>query len=123
MTVHQFTLKLDAAAEIEPQVRMWIDSQQSGDLASEHEVQLSREDAAEWSAVFSAEGPFMYRIGILAAPGTRWALSFRDGDDELLFDSDELMMTKEWLLGTCEGRQTLPVRSLSAVGLGSGLLS
>jgi len=118
MTVHQFTLKLESAAEIEPQVRMWIDSQQSSDLASEREVSLIREDEAEWSAEFNAEGPFMYRIGIVAAPGTRWSLSFRAADDELLYDSDELTMTKEWLLGTCETLEALPVRGLSSVSLG-----
>ena len=72
MTVHQFTLKLESDTEITPQVRMWIDSQQSSDLASEQEVSLLREDDGEWSAEFSVDGPFVYRIGIVAAPGTRW---------------------------------------------------
>lgn len=122
MTVHQFMLKLDTAGEIEPQVRMWVDSQQSTDLASEQEVSLAREEDAAWFGEFSAEGPFMYRVGIVAAPGTRWALSFRAGDDELLFDSDELTMSKEWLLGTCEVL-SLPVRCLSVVSRSSELLS
>jgi hypothetical protein len=122
MTVHQFMLKLETATGIEPQVRMWVDSQQSTDLASEQEVSLTREEEAEWSGEFSAEGPFLYRVGIVAAPGTRWSLSFRAGDDELLFDSDELTMSKEWLLGTCEVLD-LPVRLLSVVGRGSELLS
>jgi hypothetical protein len=123
MTVHQFTLKLDTASEIEPQVRMWIDDQQNGDLTSEQEVQLCREEEAGWSAAFSADGPFMYRVGIVAAPGTRWSLSFRAGDDELLFDSDELTMTKEWLLGTCEALSELPVRGLAVPAFGSELRS
>lgn len=123
MTVHQFTLKLDAAREIEPQVRMWIDSQQDGDLTSEHEVQLRREDDSEWSAAFSADGPFVYRIGIMAAPGTRWSLAFRAGEDELLFDSDELTVSKEWLLGTCEALVELPVRGLVAPAFGAELMS
>lgn len=122
MTVHQFMLKLETATGIEPQVRMWVDSQQSTDLASEHEVSLTREEEAEWSGEFSAEGPFLYRVGIVAAPGTRWSLSFRAGQDELLFDSDELTMSKEWLLGTCEVLD-LPVRGLSVVSRGSELLS
>ena len=122
MTVHQFMLKLETATGIEPQVRMWVDSQQSTDLASEQEVSLTREEEAEWSGEFSAEGPFLYRVGIVAAPGTRWSLSFRAGEDELLFDSDELTMSKEWLLGTFEVLD-LPVRGLTVVARGSELLS
>jgi hypothetical protein len=102
---------------------MWIDDQQSGDLTSEQEVQLRREEEAGWSAAFSADGPFMYRVGIVAAPGTRWSLSFSAGNDELLFDSDELTMTKEWLLGTCEALPELPVRGVSASAFGAELRS
>lgn len=107
MTEHEFVLKLDTGANpgVEPQVRMWIDDQQSGDLASEQEVELVREGSAEWVAAFSARGPFLYRIGIVAAPGSRWALTFRttgEQAEELLYDSDELTMAKEWVIGTCE---------------------
>ena len=45
---------------------------------------------------------------IVAASGSRWALEFRTTGEEaqeLLFDSDELTMTKEWLVGTCEGAE------------------
>jgi hypothetical protein len=107
MTEHEFVLTLETGANVsvEPQVRMWIDDQQSSDLASEQEVKLVRDGAAEWVAAFSARGPFLYRIGIVAAPGSRWALAFRttgEQPEELLYDSDELTMTKEWLIGTCE---------------------
>jgi hypothetical protein len=107
MTEHEFVLTLETGANagVEPQVRMWIDDQQSSDLASEQEVKLMRDGAAEWVAAFSARGPFLYRIGIVAAPGSRWALAFRttgERPEELLYDSDELTMTKEWLIGTCE---------------------
>jgi hypothetical protein len=84
---------------------MWIDDQQTSDLASEHEVKLVRDGSAAWVAAFQARGPFLYRIGIVAAPGSRWILEFRatgEQPEELLYDSDELTMTKEWLIGTCE---------------------
>jgi hypothetical protein len=105
MTEHEFVLKLETTPGIEPQVRMWIDDQQTSDLGSEQEVNLVCSGGEAWSAAFRAQGPFMYRIGIVAAPGSRWALAFRttgEAPEELLFDSDELTMTKEWLVGTCE---------------------
>jgi hypothetical protein len=107
MTEHEFVLTLETGANpgVEPQVRLWIDDQQSSDLASEQEVKLVRDGFGEWVAAFSARGPFLYRIGIVAAPGSRWALAFRttgEQPEELLYDSDELTMTKEWLIGTCE---------------------
>ncbi|HTU62479.1 MAG TPA: hypothetical protein VMF89_28660 [Polyangiales bacterium] len=111
MTEHEFVLTLETGANagVEPQVRMWIDDQQSSDLASEQEVKLVRDGSAEWVAAFSARGPFLYRIGIVAAPGSRWALAFRttgEQPEELLYDSDELTMTKEWLIGTCEEQRS-----------------
>ena len=106
-TEHEFVLTLETktTAGVEPEVRMWIDEQQSSDLASEHEVKLVRDGSAAWSAAFNANGPFTYRIGIVAAPGSHWALEFRtagDQPEELLYDADELTMSKEWLMGTCE---------------------
>jgi hypothetical protein len=111
MTEHEFVLTLDTGVDpsVEPQVRMWIDDQQSGDLASEQEVKLVRGRSAEWVAAFSARGPFMYRIGIVGAPGSRWALAFRKQGEELLYDADELTRTKEWLIGTCEEQRTLGI--------------
>jgi hypothetical protein len=111
MIEHEFVLTLETATNpgVEPQVRMWIDDQQTTDLTSEHEVKLVRDGAADWVAAFSARGPFLYRIGIVAAPGSRWALAFRttgERPEELLYDSDELTMTKEWLIGTCEEQRS-----------------
>jgi hypothetical protein len=112
MTEHEFVLKLEANADVEPQVRMWIDDQQTDDLSSEREIALRREVSGGWTAAFSAPGPFMYRIGIVGAPGSRWALAFRTvgaEPQELLYDSDELTMSKEWLVGTCE--PAVPLRT------------
>jgi hypothetical protein len=102
---YQFMIKLDGIAERSAQVRVWIDDQLAGDLSSEKEIALVRETQDSWSARLSTHGAFIYRVGIFAAPGTRWSLSFRSGreQEELLFDSDELTMPKEWLVGTCEG--------------------
>jgi len=105
MSDYQFTIKLDGIDERAPQVRVWIDDQLAGDLSSEKELALVRETKDSWSGRVSTDGSaFIYRVGIFAAPGTRWSLSFCDGRDqqELLFDSDELTMPKEWFVGTCE---------------------
>lgn len=105
MSEHAFVLKLESKPGVEPQVRMWIDDQETCDLASEQEVQLVRDGSTAWSAAFDARGSFTYRVGIVAAPGTRWALQFRSTGEEateLLYDADELTMAKEWLIGTCE---------------------
>jgi hypothetical protein len=126
MSEHQFVLNIDVADGIEPQVRMWIDDQQTSDLSSEHEVALVRNALSAWSAEFDASGPFIYRIGIVASPGSRWSLVFRSvGEEpqELLFDSDELTMTKEWLVGTCEPFEATAVRGTRESGLGFQLLS
>ena len=112
MTEHEFVLKLETSPGVEPQVRMWIDDQQILDLASEREVELVRVGAGVWVAAFRAGGPFLYRVGIVAAPGSRWTLAFRTtGEDagELLYDADELSMTKEWLIGSCEQVGSKPV--------------
>jgi len=104
MFEHRVVLKIDVAESDAPQVRMWIDDQRTSDLSSEREIALVRETGSVWSAEFDVEGPFIYRVGIVATPGCRWSLSFRSvsEDEELLFDSDELTMTKEWLVGTCD---------------------
>lgn len=106
MSEYQLKMTLDGMGSGEAQVRVWIDSQLTSDLSSEHELELVRDDEASWSGLFSAEGEgFVYRVGICAAPGTAWSLSVRDAagnGDELLFDSDLLTMAKEWLVGSCE---------------------
>jgi hypothetical protein len=111
MADYRFMIKLEDLGESTPQVRAWIDDQLAGDLSSEKEIALVQETEASWSARLSTQcASFIYRIGIVAAPGTRWSLSFSDATDqqELLFDSDELTMPKEWLVGTCEALTMLP---------------
>jgi hypothetical protein len=106
MPDYQFSLRLDGVERSPAQVRIWIDDELHEDLSSEKEIPLSHDDEENcWAARFHANGSaFIYRIGIYAGRGARWSLSFRDGErgDELLFDSDELTMPKEWLVGTCE---------------------
>jgi hypothetical protein len=103
---YQLKMTLDGIGTGTAQVRVWIDNELTSDLSSEQELELSRDDEASWSGLFSAEGEgFVYRVGICAAPGTAWSLSVRDAGgegDELLFDSDLLTMAKEWLVGSCE---------------------
>ena len=105
MSDFQLLVRLEQADPHTTQVRVWIDDQLSADLSSEREITLQREPGA-WSAEFSVNGHvFIYRIGIFAEPGARWSLSIRRGADdrETLFDSDEMTMPKEWLVGTCDG--------------------
>jgi hypothetical protein len=102
----QFMLTLEGVDDSTPEVRVWIDDRPAGDLTSEKELPLVRETKKSWSARFSTCGSmFIYRVGIRSQPGHRWSLSFRGvGADaeEFSFDSDELTMPKEWLIGTCE---------------------
>lgn len=106
MSGYQLKLTLDGTDASEAQVRAWIDTELTGDLSCEQEIDLVRDEEASWSGLFSMEGEmFMYRVGIRAAPGTAWSLSVRNAGSEggeLLFDSDLLTMTKEWLIGSCE---------------------
>lgn len=106
MSAYQLTMRLEGIDPNEAQVRVWIDAQPTGDLSSEQEIELVRDEEASWSGLFSAEGEaFIYRVGIRAAPGSCWSLSVRDAaqdGEELLFDSDMLTMAKEWLIGSCE---------------------
>ena len=103
MSDYQLLVRLEGADPRVTQVRVWIDDQLSGDLSSEREIALVRE-AGAWSAQFSVNGSaFIYRVGIFAGRGARWSLSIRGADDrETLFDSDEMTMPKEWLVGTCD---------------------
>jgi hypothetical protein len=113
MSDYKFVLKLDASDQSAPQVRVWVDDQLTGDLSSEQEITLERDSDDQWSAHFTARDVFMYRVGIYAAPGSRWALSFFSGGNderELLFDSDELTLAKEWLVGTCENSDGVRLR-------------
>lgn len=124
MSEHQFMLQIDTAPGARPQVRMWIDDPASHDFSSEREIALERSAELAWSARFVADGAFLYRIAIVATPASRWSLSFKAGraEQELLFDADELTMSKEWLVGTCEpydaGRD-----QASAISPASGFLA
>jgi hypothetical protein len=106
MSDYVITLKLEVDHDSDVQARIWIDSDLPGDLWSEAELQLERIGAGAWSGQFSAEHRrFMYRVGMLAQPGTIWSLSIqslRGQGRELLFDSDEVTLPKEWLVGMCE---------------------
>lgn len=125
MSDYSFVLTLDDAEGCEPQIRMWIDDQLSTDLASEHEITLVR-DGQTWSGNFSAGRTFIYRIGIVARPGARWSIAFRTqaGEaQELLFDSDDLTLAKEWLVGTCEDLEPVGRQFLSDASYGTGAFS
>jgi hypothetical protein len=106
MSDYLITLKLEAVEDSDVQARVWIDSDLPGDLWSEAELPLDRVGHGAWSGRFSAaQGRFMYRVGMLAQPGTIWSLSIQNlGEQsrELLFDSDEVTLPKEWLVGMCE---------------------
>lgn len=106
MSDYLITLKLEADEDSDVQARIWIDSDLPGDLWSEAELQLDCAGPGTWSAQFAAaHGRFMYRVGMLAQPGTIWSLSIqslRGQGRELLFDSDEVTLPKEWLVGMCE---------------------
>jgi hypothetical protein len=106
MADYVITLKLEVDDDSDVQARIWIDSDLPGDLWSEAELPLEHVGPGTWSGQFSAEhGRFMYRVGILAQPGTIWSLSIQSliGQvRELLFDSDEVTLPKEWLVGMCE---------------------
>jgi hypothetical protein len=106
MYEYQVKLTLHGVGSSDAQVRLWIDTELGGDLDCEQEVELVSAEEASWSGLFSAKREaFMYRVGICATPGTAWSLSVRDAranGRELLFDSDMLVMAKEWLIGSCD---------------------
>jgi hypothetical protein len=112
MPDYEIKLKLDVEADANPQARIFIDTDLRGDLTSEIEVALQHEAAGHWCARFSAaSGRFMYRIAMLAEPGTVWSLSITSLGkfaEELLFDSDEITLHKEWLVGSCEDSNLVP---------------
>jgi hypothetical protein len=126
MSEYQFVLKLEGNGQLESQVRIWIDDQLGGDLSSEQEIELSRESDDTWVAEFSARDAFMYRVGIAAVAGSQWSLSFSSvgaNSQELLFDSDELTLAKEWLVGTCEAVDGARLRRIDTAQVSSGALS
>jgi len=106
MSEYQLTMTLDGVGSSDAQVRVWVDTQLTGDLDCEHEIDLVCDDEMSWSGLFAAEDEvFIFRVGIYATPGTAWSLSVRDASangDELLFDADMLTMAKEWVIGSCD---------------------
>jgi hypothetical protein len=106
MADYVITLKLEVDDDSDVQARIWIDSDLPGDLWSEAELRLDPLGPGAWSGQFSAtHGRFMYRVGMLAQPGTIWSLSIQNlggQGRELLFDSDEVTLPKECLVGMCE---------------------
>ena len=122
MADYLIKLKLEVDDDSEAQARIWIDSDLPGDLWSETEIPLDRNGHGAWAGQFSAaDGRFMYRVGMLAQPGTVWSLSIQtlgSRGRELLFDSDQVTLPKEWLVGMCEDycgpRRLIDLSALSA---------
>lgn len=120
MADYVISLKLEVGEDSDAQARIWIDSDLPGDLWSEAELDLDHVGPGEWSGQFTAnQGRFMYRVGMMASPGTIWSLSIQSlggQGRELLFDSDEVTLPKEWLVGMCEDfagpRRLLDLREL-----------
>ena len=108
MTDYLIKLKLEVDADAPAQARIWIDGSIPGDLWSETEIELEHNGRGAYAGRFSApDGRFMYRVGMLARPGTIWSLSIQalgSKGREVLFDSDEVTLPKEWLVGMCEDR-------------------
>jgi hypothetical protein len=106
MPDYVITLRLEVDDDRDLQTRIWIDSDLPGDLWSEAELELDHIGPGAWAGRFSAEhGRFMYRVGMLARPGTIWSLSIQSlgaPTRELLCDSDEVTLPKECLIGMCE---------------------
>jgi hypothetical protein len=123
MANYLIKLKLEVDDDSDAQARIWIDSDLPGDLWSETEIQLDRLGRGAWAGQFSAaDGRFMYRVGMLAQPGTVWSLSIQTLGSmgrELLFDSDEVTLPKECLVGMCEDfagpRRVFELRAVSSV--------
>ena len=122
MADYLIKLKLEVDDDTDAQARIWIDSDLPGDLSSEAEIPLDHMGHGAWAGQFSAaKGRFMYRVGMLAQPGTVWSLSIQtlgSRGRELLFDSDEVTLSKEWLVGMCEDfsgpHRLLDLRALSS---------
>lgn len=106
MPCYELNVQLNRGTDREPVVRVWVDPDPDADLGSEVELPLRRRAMLEWTAIFIApRGPFLYRIGLVAEPGSVWEVSIRQRGPrqrEVLFDSDLMVSSKQWLLGTCD---------------------
>jgi hypothetical protein len=100
----EVTLSL-RAARCRPDVRLWVDLEPDGELASETALALERRDL-RWtgSFQFAERGgqPFFYRLGVVAHTGAQFWLRMRErGGLLLLEDGDVLCVAKCILVGTC----------------------
>lgn len=107
MSAYEMTFSVDGRADASD-VRIFLDSEPQGGLASERELPLRRSADNAWSGTFVVRGDrregFIYRIGMKAEPGTVWSLEVRESGAAgraLLADSDTVVMPKEWLVGFC----------------------
>jgi hypothetical protein len=105
---YELRVKIVSAEPTEAQVRAWIDRHLEGDLATEVELDLRRDEDGAWLGEFdlsdTSDAGFAYRVGVVAESGAVWSLSIgQRGNEEckLLEDSDVLTERKHWLLGTC----------------------
>jgi hypothetical protein len=105
---YELRVKIVGSEPTESEVRAWIDRNLAGDLATEEELPLRRDEDGAWLGEFdlsdNCDPGFAYRIGVVAESGAVWSLSIgQRGNAEsiLLEDSDVLTERKHWLLGTC----------------------
>ncbi len=89
-----------------PRMKAWLDPQPELGLDSEYELCLETvsEDARRALVELDPASPyFLYRVGLVADPGTVWHLSIQDlQSGRLLYeDSDLLALPKEYLIGSC----------------------
>jgi hypothetical protein len=105
---YELRVEIVSSEPTESEVRAWIDRHMHGDLATEVELKLRRDEDGAWLGEFdlsdTSDAGFAYRVGVVAESGAVWSLSIgQRGNEEfkLLEDSDVLTERKHWLLGTC----------------------
>jgi hypothetical protein len=105
---YELRVEIESSEPTEPEVRAWIDQHLHGDLATEVELKLRRDEDGAWLGEFdlsdSDDAGFAYRVGVVAESGAVWTLSIGQRGNEafkLLEDSDVLTERKHWLVGTC----------------------
>lgn len=110
MSLLLIRIGLNLTTPVVPEVRAWIDLHPDAALASEVELPLERDSESMWSARLltspNGSGYFLYRIGLAAHAGAAWSITVhdREGQRQLLSDSDVAPLTKCWLVGTCPFR-------------------
>ena len=105
---YELRVEIVSSEPTESEVRAWIDRHMHGDLETEVELKLRRDEDGAWLGEFdlsdTSDAGFAYRVGVVAESGAVWSLSIgQRGNEEfkLLEDSDVLTERKHWLLGTC----------------------